>query len=223
MISHQKSEVSHQKEETLSPTQQIEHQRKELETKLHAAIVSPTSENLTAYILAQRALMNQSQRFSESWKRVIMTTPSLDETLIHPTDQNARALYYGEKRKDLERRIQGLSQDYGLFYFFKEKCPYCHGFAPIVKRFADKYGWAVLAISLDGGVVPEFPHAQRDNGTAKRLGITHVPALIALHPQTGHLLPLAYGMISESEIEMRVVALTSSPLETKDPFYQEEE
>lgn len=207
------SDISDQKEErkdlSLTPTQQIENQRKELETKLHAAIVAPTPENLTTYLLAQRALMNQSQRFSEAWKKLLMTTPSLDETLTYPTDQNARSLYYEKRHQAIKTRIQDLAKNYGLFYFFKGKCAYCHGFAPLVKRFAEKYGWSVFAVSLDGGTVGEFPKAKPDNGIAAHLGITHVPALIALHPQTGHFIPLAYGMISESEIEMRVLALTA--------------
>ena len=193
---------------TLSPTKQIENQRKELEKKLHTAIVEPTQENLIAYITAQKALMDQSQKFSEMWKQVVMTTPSLDETLVHPVDQNARHVYYAQHHQDLEKKIKKLSEDYGLFFFFRKNCPYCHQFAPIVKRFSQKYGWSVLAVSLDGGTLAEFPNAKQNNGIAERLQISHVPALIALHPKTGQLIPLAYGLVSESEIESRVELLT---------------
>lgn len=194
-----------------TPTQQIENQRKELEQKLHAAIIEPSRENIVAYIIAQKALMDQSQRFSESWQQVIMTTPSLDETLIHPVDQNARHVYYDEKNKETIQRIKALAQEYGLFFFFKGTCSYCHQFAPVVKHFAQKYNWSVLAVSLDGGVLPEFPHARRNNGIAEGLRVTHVPALIALHPKSGKMIPLAYGLISESEIERRVELLTQLP------------
>jgi conjugal transfer pilus assembly protein TraF len=208
------SEVKEKKEKpnsTLSPqtpTEKIEAQRKEIETKLHAAIVEPTRENLMAYIMIQKALMDQSQRFSESWQRVVMTTPALDETLTHPVDQSARHVYYDEQAKAFSKHMKGLSQEYGLFFFFRKNCAYCHNFAPIVKRFAQKYGWSVLPISLDGGTLPEFPNARRDNGMATRLQVGHVPALIALHSKTGKLLPLAYGMVSESEIERRIEMLT---------------
>lgn len=191
-----------------TPTEMIEIQRKALETKLHAAIIEPSRENIIAYIIAQKGLMDQSQRFSESWQRVVMTTPTLDETLVHPVDQNARHIYYGEKQKELISRIKALAQEYGLFFFFKGNCPYCHQFAPIVKHFAKKHGWSVLAVSLDGGVLPEFPHARHDNGMAIRLQITHVPALIAFHSGSGQMIPLAYGLVSESEIEERTDLLT---------------
>jgi conjugal transfer pilus assembly protein TraF len=112
----QKPETREQKKEEQTPTQMIESQRKELETKLHAAVVEPTQENLIAYILAQKALMDQSQRFSESWQRVVMTTPALDETLIHPVDQNARHVYYGEKNKELTGRIKALAQELWVIF-----------------------------------------------------------------------------------------------------------
>jgi conjugal transfer pilus assembly protein TraF len=213
----QKSEIREQNPlrggKILSPTEAIEAQRKVLETKLHAAIVEPTRENLIAYITAQKALMDQSEKFSEMWKQVVMTTPSLDETLVHPVDQNARHVYYTQKHQDLEKRIKKLSAEYGLFFFFRKNCGYCHQFAPVVKRFSQKYGWSVLSISLDGGTLPEFPAARQNNGIAERLQITHVPALIALHPKTGQLIPLAYGLISESEIEQRVELLTRLSVE----------
>jgi len=227
-IRDQESGVKNQETRTLNPTQMIKAQRKALEEKLHTAILEPTDKNITSYLIAQKALMDQSQRFSESWRRVVMTTPSLDETLIHPVDQNAKHIYYAEQSQKLQKRIQGLAREYGLFFFFRENCPYCHTFAPIVKRFAQKYGWSVLAISMDGGTLPEFPEARRDNGISKRLQIAHVPALIALHlkilspdrPDSigaspsgerfdeGQLIPLAYGMVSESEIENRIELLT---------------
>ena len=191
-----------------TPTEKIEAQRKELETKLHTAILEPSHENIITYILVQKALMDQSQRFSDAWKRVVMTTPTLDETLVYPVDQNARRVYYEEHNRELTKQIQGLAQKYGLFFFFRKNCPYCHHFAPIVKGFSQKYGWSVLAVSLDGGMLPEFPEARRNNGIAERLHVSHVPALVALHPRTGQFIPLAYGLVSESEIEERVEFLT---------------
>lgn len=191
-----------------TPMEKIEAQRKELETKLHTAILEPNRDNIITYILAQKALMDQSERFSEAWKQVVLRTPSLDETLIHPVDQNARHIYYQERHQDITKRIKALAQDYGLFFFFKGECSYCHHFAPVVKHFAKKHGWSVLAVSLDGGTLAEFPRARKDNGMAARLQVSQVPALIAFHPSSGQMIPLAYGMVSESEIEERIELLT---------------
>lgn len=192
------------------PTEKIEAQRKELETKLHTAILEPSHENIVTYILAQKALMDQSQRFSEAWKQVVLRTPSLDETLVNPVDQNARHIYYQKRHQEIAKRIKALAQEYGLFFFFKGDCAYCHHFAPVVKDFAKKHGWSVLAVSLDRGTLPEFPGARKDNGMATRLQVSHVPALIAFHSSSGQMIPLAYGLVSESEIEERVDLLGRS-------------
>lgn len=209
-LSHPRSSL-----QKLTPTEEIEVQRKALEGQLHAAIINPTKENITAYLILQKALMDQSQRFAESWKEVVMRTPSLDETLVHPVDQNARHVYYAERNKDISKRIKALSQEYGLFFFFKETCAYCHQLSPLIKRFSQKHGWSVLPISMDGGTLPEFPDAKRDNGISKRLQIAHIPALVAIHPMTGKLIPLAYGLVSESEIEDRIELLTKIPVGAK--------
>ncbi|MBY0501186.1 MAG: conjugal transfer protein TraF [Alphaproteobacteria bacterium] len=39
------------------------------------------------------------------------------------------------------------------------------------------------------------------------MGITHVPAFIALHPRSGKFIPLAYGMVSENGIKERIELL----------------
>lgn len=192
----------------LTASEAIKSQRQALEESLNEAIIHPTSENIEKYIVLQRRLLDQSGKFANEWQRVVMRHPELDESLQNPVDQNALQVLAAEKNKATASRMEALSREYGLFFFFKGECPYCHGVAPIVKNFAQKYDWDVLAISLDGGKLKEFPQARNDNGIARNIGIAHVPALMAIHPQTGALLPLAYGMISESEIERRVMLLT---------------
>jgi len=215
----QKEEPSPQKEtrkpsfevrSSLSPTQRIEAQKKEVEDALNLAIMEPTTENVRNYIVLQKQVMDRSEEFANVWQKTIMTHPELDETLNHPSDQNALHVYNDLKRQDMQKQIKALSQEYGLFFFFKGACPYCHGFAPLVKDFSKTYGWSVLAVSLDGGKVKEFPDAKTDNGIASRLNIQSVPALLAIHPKTGDVIPLAYGMVSLSEIERRIALLYPS-------------
>ncbi|HUX79610.1 MAG TPA: conjugal transfer protein TraF, partial [Alphaproteobacteria bacterium] len=80
-------------------------------------------------------------------------------------------------------------------------------FAPIVKAFAEKYRWEVLPISLDGDVLPEFPHAKSDNGAALALGVQSVPTLLAVEPKTGKVIPLSHGMSTHDQIEDRIRVL----------------
>lgn len=191
----------------LTPSQQIEVQKKALEAKLHKAVVSGNPRDVLAYIKEQKKLMDQSETFAKAWQVAILTHPEYDERVKNPQAQYARHGLYEEQQKVREKMIKGLSKEYGLFFFFKKDCHFCHGFAPIVEGFSRVYGWDVLPITLDGGSLPEFPNAKPDNGISKELGVTVTPALVAVHGRTGKMIPLAYGAVSLEEIERRVETL----------------
>lgn len=191
----------------LSSTDIITKQKKELEGALHQAVVSGNPRDVLAYLHKQKALMDQSSRFAQAWQVAILTQPQFDERVKHPTEQFAHDAHYTLQQDKRMTLIKSLSAEYGLFFFFKADCPYCHVFAPIVKGFAEVYAWEVLPISLDGSVLDEFPHPQPDNGISEKLGIQAAPALIAIHPQTKKMIPLAYGVASMEEIERRVESL----------------
>lgn len=191
-------------------TEILEAFKKEAQRRLHQALVVPTRANVKAYMEIQNAMMERSEIFSKRWMEVVYTTPALDYTVKHPVNQAARHVYIDQAKHQMADKIRQLSQSYGLFFFFKAGCPYCHKFAPIVKRFSQKYGWQVLAIGVDGSTLPEFPEAQPDNGAARRLNIETVPTLLAVNPETGQVVPLSFGMSTEDTIEDRVRVLVQT-------------
>lgn len=206
-----KKKVEHQSHQSLTPTQLLKLYQKELERRLHLAIFFPTLENVKAYQELQKDLMERGQLFAERWMQSIYLNPHLDFTSYYPINQIGRHTYIDEEKKLKRTKLKTLAQSYGFFFFFKGDCPYCHTFAPIVKRFAAKYGWVVKAVSLDGGTLKEYPKHLINNGIAERLSITHVPALIAVNPTTQQILPISYGISSEDEMETRIMTLIGKP------------
>lgn len=192
---------------SVTPTQLLKLYRQELERKLHLAMLFPSLENMKAYQELQKDFMERSQLFSERWMQSIYLNPHLDFTSKYPINQIGRHTYIDEENKLKRAKLKALSSSYGFFFFFKGDCPYCHTFAPIVKRFAARYGWTVKAISLDGGKLKEYLKPLLDNGIAARLSITQVPALIAVNPKTQEMLPISYGITSEDEMEIRILTL----------------
>lgn len=190
-----------------TPSEQLKDLKKELETALHTAIMNPNYENVRQYQIIQKQVADRAEVFSKRWMEVIFTNPSLDYTVLHPTNQAARHIYLDEQSRQIQEGIKKLSKTHGLFFFFKSDCAYCHKFAPIVKHFSETYGWKVLAISMDGSKLPEFPDAVSDNGVSKRFNITSLPTLLAVNPDTGKNIPLSVGLASIEEIEKRVRVL----------------
>jgi conjugal transfer pilus assembly protein TraF len=190
-----------------TPTELVKAYQKELESRLHAAWVYPTPQNVRAYQEMQKDLMNRSKLFTTVWMQNVYQNPELDHTLVSPVNQQARHLQVDLEKERTFKVIRGLSETFGLFFFFSGDCPYCHQFAPIVKRFADTYGWKVVAISIDGGRLGEFPEAQVDNGLFQLWNLKVLPALIAVNPQSREAIPVAYGLTSLDEMENRIMSL----------------
>lgn len=200
----------------LTPTEEVEALKGELNHLLNKAILYPTSENILAYKRRQEAFMEKSHEFARGWERVTFENPDLDYGLKFPTQHTGRLIYKEEEGRRKEKILRELSKNYGLFYIFKSDCPYCVAFAPVVKRFSEKYGWEVLAITGDvmeesskspQGESEEFPNAQPNNGMIENLHLETFPALLAVHPETGRVIPLAYGFTSLTDIETRASRL----------------
>lgn len=205
-----------------TPAEWVKAYREELENRLHAAWVNPIPQNVKAYQEMQKDLMRRSKLFATVWMQNVFQNPELDHTLISPVNQQGRHLQIDLEKNRTVQVIKGLSETFGLFFFFSDDCPYCHQFAPIVKRFAETYAWEVIAISVNAdssgtgapgtdssgsGSLPEFPHAQADHGLVEAWGIQALPAVFAVNPKTQEAIPIAYGLTSLDEMEVRVMAL----------------
>ena len=171
------------------------------------ALLEPTSKNVKAYQDMQMKVMNQSEAFSRAWVMNVFMNPSLDENVKNPSAQSARFVVYEKERQKTESIIQELKNSYGLFYFYSGSCAYCKAFNSLVKLFADKYGWEVMAISLDGAPSDVFLNWQPDNGIAQQWNVQTVPTVFAINPETDHVIPVANGFTAIDEMEKRIVTI----------------
>ncbi len=184
--------------------------QKELEGAKALAVMYPTTHHIEQYIRLHNTVLEKASLFSSQWQQVIWQTPELDFSIDKPTDNSARHLYYDLEKTVDNRVIQSFVDEYGLFFFFRGSCPYCHEFAPVLKNLETQYGITVMAISLDGGTLPEYMNAVGDNGLAQQLGVEVVPALYALHPQSQQVIPLSFGFVSEAELMRRISTLAAA-------------
>jgi conjugal transfer pilus assembly protein TraF len=194
-----------------SPKEVVASYREELENRLAAAWIDPSPQKIKAYQDMQKDLTDRSKAFSEGWMQSVFSNPTLDHTLVSPVNQRARHVHLDLEKKQVKETIQSLAKEYGLFFFFSGNCEYCHQFAPIVKQFSEQYGWEVLPISLDGGQLELFPNAQSDNGLFAQWQPGEqgqvMPALFAVNPNTGHVIPVALGMTGIDQMEIRIMSL----------------
>lgn len=186
----------------------FEAMQQRLETLKRVAVMNPTDDNLMAYMRFQRMVMDRSQVFADRWQRLVWREPSLDYASEgRPTNTLAIAAFDDRQKERDTAAVRQLATTHGLVFVFRSDCPFCHRFAPVLKRFAQTHGLTVLAVSLDGGTLPEYPGARPDNGIAARLNARAVPALYLTQPSRREFRPVGFGLMSDTDLLERIAAL----------------
>ena len=179
------------------------------------AVMNPSETNLLAYMRFQRMVMDKSQVFADRWQRLVWSAPDLDYGLNgRPTNAMAINVFDDQQRDRDAQTVRNMAATHGLIFVFRSDCPFCHRFAPILKRFEQELGMTVLAISLDGGTLPDYPDARPDNGMAARLNATAVPALYLTAPARREIRPVGFGLMAMSDLLERVAALARDRTDT---------
>lgn len=182
--------------------------QRELKAKRALSILEPTPEHVRAYIEAQEQLTQRAALYSDVWRRVVWQSPELNYELKRPANNAAVAVYADQRKVTESQMLADIGKEWGLFFFFRSDCPYCHRLAPTLRFLTEAYGISVLPVSVDGGALPEYPEPQRNNGLVEKLGIRQVPMLVLGNVKDRRLLPLGSGVISAQDVIERIYILT---------------
>ena len=189
------------------PVAVLEAFQRKLDTAKARAVLEPTEANIRAYLELNQLALTRAGDFATAWQRVVWTTPALDPSINHPVNDQAVQLYNDQRLRDVDDFLAQTAHSYGLFFFFKGSCPYCHRFAPILKAFAERYGFTVIPVSLDGGALPDFPSPRTNGDSAVKLNVDTVPAVFLVNPRARSIHPISYGYISGAELGERIYTL----------------
>jgi conjugal transfer pilus assembly protein TraF len=187
--------------------------REELERLKDVAVMTPTPDNVQRFLDAQQVVMDKSAVFADVARRVVWATPGLDYGLRRPTNNAAIQTWKTQRQGDEQSAVAAAMRTHGLYFFMRGDCPYCHQLGPVLKYLESAYGLEVFPISLDGAGVPGYPMPRPDNGIARLLGTSTVPALYLMprNPAAGDVpIPIGQGMLSADEIVNRIYVLTQT-------------
>lgn len=158
------------------------------------AIDHPTPENMQAYYYLQRIVLDKAQRFADVSRFITISDPLIDESIRRSTSSFAANEQTRAAGVSQQQVLTKISQKAGLFFFFKANCDLCIRQAQVLKSFKSQSEFTIIPVSLDGSFLEGNPFGlyQRDNGQAKRLGITDAPALaLAIPPKTAKVVSFA--------------------------------
>ena len=192
--------------------------QQELEKSRAVAVLDPTPENVAAYLTLQQQALSRAAAFSDAFRRVVWTTPELDYSLTRPVGALAKQLWSDARREERDAALAGLGERFGLIYIGHRACMGCQIFGPLLRAFAQRHGFDVLAVSLDGGPLEGWPEAVPDNGRAAQMGFDGVslPAVALFDATTGETAPVGFGVLAEDQLAERIFVLTQT--ETGDDF-----
>lgn len=189
----------------LTATEEMTLIRKELEESLNQAILEPSEDNVLTYMQMQQNWVNRSAQFSQVWLKNLLNHPKLDSRLTEgPMTQYGVQVKKQILREEREERIRSLIQSYGLFFFYEGNSKISQAFSFVVREFAKKYEWQVIAVSYDGILIPGFENNQMNQGITQRLGIEKFPSLFLVEPKQHIIVPIAFGLSSIDQIEENI-------------------
>jgi len=173
------------------------------EELLSGALEEPTIENVKAYMEYNAAMMRLSEKFSLAWQRALMAYPEFESPV--PVSDVDKDLYFGAVKEKEKEILEKLSREAGLFFFYSTSCPFCERQALHLRRFmAEHPCFVVKPVSLDGGVLSEFPETLIDNGISQRLGVDAVPSIFLAFPPE-RFERISSGILTADELKRRLI------------------
>jgi len=185
------------------------------ERLFEAALLSPTRENVRAYMEHQKQVLERSEEFARVWKRVLWESPALDSTVDNPVSAAGAEISRNLRKTARDDMIEKISRVGKLVFFFRSDCPFCRGQAEVIKTLERRHGIGVLAASLDGmGLHPLYPRFVDGAAQAARLGVEQVPALFLFVPSQRKIVRIGTGYLTLGEIRQRLYVVGEEVLGT---------
>lgn len=185
--------------------------RENLQVYIDKAIDDPSPENVEAYFLLQRVMMDKAQAFTDMSQRVVLGDPILDEINRRSMDPSSSRLQETLSGKRREEALSKVLQKAGLAFFYRSDCELCANQGQILKFLIERTGIEVMAISIDGKPLPNGAFADNlivDQGQAAALGVDEGPALFMLAPPDSWV-PLAYGAVTQEDVITRLLVIAT--------------
>lgn len=187
------------------PPMSVAWMRRNLVIAKERAMDSPTEENIRAYRSLQRVMLDKAALFREGFMKAVMNDPVLNENNNYPRAQFGVNQVNDRVNRAKNEVVAALREKVGIWFFFQGSCDFCEIQAPVIKSFAERYGFVVLPISLDGQPLRNnvFPEFKTDAGQAAALGVQMTPTTVLAKPPDDFAL-VSQGLIAADELTTRV-------------------
>lgn len=198
-----KSEVPSQKEELPEYEKNIRSLQARHKAAHRRALDNPTKDNLLEELRLEKEMMNKSKIYAERRVAVAAISPEYIDMKSHSNVLH-RSVQERVEKKEMDAKLNKLSQRWGLILQIQDDCLHCHTFAPIVLEFANKYGFELLAASASGnefkGISGVVDSGEMVMFNPKR----ETPILYLVKMDGKEVFPISRGINSEMQIILNI-------------------
>jgi conjugal transfer pilus assembly protein TraF len=170
---------------------------------LNRAILYPTRENTATFLRWQKFWTDRGSMFSQSFAAAQLSHPELDYNLEYPHYNSMAPFVQTRDQQTQQSAVERLSQQYGLFYFYRGSDPIDVQMAGVVADFAKTNGISLIPVSVDGQVAATLPQSRPDTGQSRAMNISHYPALFLVDPKSKNYRALSYGFMTQDDLSKR--------------------
>ena len=197
-IEEEKIEKNEMTEKPMSAVETLRAEGEEMEELFAEMQLNPTKENIHAYIKKSREITNRSFTASMAYGDEMFFTEGLSN---RPKGQYAPtvSIAHDEEEIGITNKIIAHNKKYSLIYFLRSDCPYCAQFSPILKRIVEETDFNVLAVSLDGKGMADFPEVVYSKRLIEKSKVQAVPAVYLLDPVENKVQAVSFGFKGRSD------------------------
>ncbi len=198
--------------------------KENLEKLMQKAIDEPTQENLAAYAYANRLLLDMGSRFSTKMQEFMELEQPLQESARRPFSQFALAEFSEERNRVVQDIMSVLKSKTHLWFFYSSTCSFCVKQIPVLQELNVRTGLPILAISMDGGVLPGLENFEivHDEGlrVSSLFGVRVTPTMHLVDNEKRQPIPLSEGLNSLPDLEKRILLVSKEAKFITDEQYQ---
>lgn len=173
-----------------------------------AAINNPTTENIARFMYAQRYMLDISSRFAMKTMEFMQFESALDETKRRPVASFSLNAFRTDVQKNIRALIDKIGGNTHIWFFYSSTCTFCVKQIHVVKELSRRFNLDVLAISMDGGMLPgmeSFEHVVDTGGVAERFGVQYTPTTFLAFDNDKGFARLGEGLTDLPTMQDRVL------------------
>ncbi|MDN3505459.1 MAG: conjugal transfer protein TraF [Rhabdochlamydiaceae bacterium] len=182
----------------------IEKEKRELKQLLALALVNPTGKNVANYMRYQKQVVDQSNRFAESWKIVLLDDPLLGDFLEQPT--NSYAILLKRKLEEQKRKVflTSSKDTHFILFFFDTNEPFSQKAWEVAQLFGSLHDWKIQPISVSGSNLIGMDAFEVDKGIGLKVGLKATPSFFVVDSRENRVVPVGAGLLTVSELEQNI-------------------